>query len=346
MNTTNFRRTIFFALSVFALGSCSSNNDEDTENNDASIPEEESVTNLFAELPVADKEYLGSGYDVTGTYLGNDCLRECVIDLSKLEPDEIFFYSYPSGYGDVVSGIGNSWECLDGLRESQEFDQLGESGDVYFAGTFTNNPLFKEEKERGNEYAFMMYMDRQALYIKKFNFPLELARHADRFLSDEFKKAVTEESAQRIVERFGTHVLEKTFMGVNILSIYRTGLQENKEDPERFLGSMFRRMSEVYHPFFSYIKDEKATKGGVISVQCHGNNTQALSAEFSNQPLTREESSKVISDWWNASSDSNLSLALLDGDDLIPIYKLISDETKRAEVQRAVKAYIHSHQLQ
>lgn len=332
-------------LSVFALGSCSSNNEDNLENNPADVPEEESVTNLFAELPVADKEYLGSGYDVTGTYLGNDCLRESVIDLNKLTSDEILFSSYPTGEGGVVSGIGSSLECLDGLRKSQEFDQQGESGDVYFAGTFTNNPLFKEAKERDNEYAFTMYMDMQTLYIKKFNFPLELERHVERFLSDEFKKAVAEESAQRIVERFGTHVLKNALMGVNILSIYRTGLQENKEDHERFLGSMFRRMNEVYHPIFSYIKRENTTKGGAISVQCHGNNTQALSAEFLNQPLTREESSKAISAWWDATNESNLSLALLDGDDLIPIYKLISDQQKSAAVQRAVKAYIHSHQL-
>ena len=64
-------------------------------------------------------------------------------------------------------------------------------------------------------------------------------------------------------------------------------------------------------------------------------------------PLTFEESSAAIANWWNKSSEdkTNLSLAHLQDNDLIPIYKLIPDETKRAEVQRAVKAYIHSHQL-
>jgi hypothetical protein len=110
---------------------------------------------------------------------------------------------------------------------------------------------------------------------------------------------------------------------------------------------MFRRMNEVYHPIFWGITDRKATKGGAISCQFHGGATQQLSATLARFPLSAEESSAAIANWWNKSCEDKtyLSLAWLQEDHLIPIYKLVPDETKRAEVQRAVKAYIHSHQL-
>ena len=285
-----------------------------TLSDEVPIPEEATATHLMADAPLANKVYLGSGYDVTGAYLSNDCLRENVIDLSTFDESDQPKIAAFSGTGSLVSGVDNAWGFLNGLRVAQGFTMEGEPGDVYFAGTFTDNPLFKEASERGDDYKFLMYIDRYIVYRHQLN---------------------------------GTHVLKKASMGLSILSLYRSGLKANTRDEDRFTASMFRRMKEVYYPIFWGITDSKATKGGALAVQCHGGNTQRLAAALARFPLTFEVSSAGIADWWNQSSEekSDLSLAHLQDDDLIPIYKLIPDETKRAEVQRAVKAYIHSHQL-
>ena len=313
------------------------------------VPEEASATNLIADAPLVGKVYLGSGYDVTGAYLSNDCLRENVIDLSKFdEDDQPMMIAAFSSSGSLVSGVDNAWGFLNGLRVAQGLTMEGEPGDVYFAGTFTDNPLFKEASERGDDYKFLMYIDRYIVYRHQLNMTMYPSNaYLERILTDEFKQALAEESAERIVERFGTHVLKKAEMGLNIQSLYRSGLKANTRDEYRFTASMFRRMKEVYYPIFWGITDRKATKGGALAVQFHGGNTQQLSADLARTPLTFEDSSAAIADWWNQSSEdkTNLSLAFLQEGDLIPIYKLIPDETKRAEVQRAVKAYIHSHQL-
>ena len=228
------------------------------------IPEEATATNLMADAPLANKVYLGSGYDVTGAYLSNDCLRENVIDLSTFDESDQPKIAAFSGTGSLVSGVDNAWGFLNGLRVAQGFTMEGEPGDVYFAGTFTDNPLFKEASERGDDYKFLMYIPSKA--------------YLERILTDEFKRALAEESAERIVERFGTHVLKKASMGLSILSIYRSGLKANTRDEYRFTASMFRRMMEVYYPIFWGITDSKATKGGALAVQCHGGNTQRLAA--------------------------------------------------------------------
>ena len=336
-------------LAALSLASCSSDSEEEAERKELEEElEEASATNLIADAPLAGKIYLGSGYDVTGAYLSNDCLRENVIDLSKFDDSDQTKIAAFSGTGCLLSGVDNAWGFLNGLRESQGFTMEGEPGDIYFAGTFTDNPLFKDASERGDDYRFLIYMDRYVIYSHQLNMMINPSKaYLERILTEEFKQALAEESAKRIVERFGTHVLKRAEMGLNILSLYRSGLKANTRDEDRFTASMYRRMKEVYNPISWGITNRKATKGGALAIQFHGGNTQLLSADLARTPLTFEDSSAAIADWWNKSSEdkTNLSLAFLQERDLIPIYKLIPDETKRAEVQRAVKAYIHSHQL-
>ena len=312
------------------------------------VPEEASLENLSADAPMTDKVYLGSGYDVTGSYLSNACLRENVIDLCKCDDNQLMNFGYFSGTGSMPGDADNAKGFLKGLCEAMDFKNEGEPGDVYFAGTFTDNPLFKDASERGNGYSFLMYMDHYTFYCHRLNLDLYPSdAELERVLTDEFKKALAEESADRIVERFGTHVLMNARMGLNILSLYRSGLKANTRDEARFTESMFRRMREVYNPIFWNKTSSKATKGGALSIQFHGGSTHQLSETLRRYPLTVEESSAAIANWWNESCENqtNLSLTLLQGDDLWPIYKLIPNEEKRAEVERAVKTYIHSHQL-
>lgn len=72
------------------------------------IPEETAATSLTADAPLADKTYLGAGYDVTGAFLSNDCLRENVIDLSKFDDSEKLNLDAFSGSGTTVSGVDNA----------------------------------------------------------------------------------------------------------------------------------------------------------------------------------------------------------------------------------------------
>ena len=343
-------RIAFAMFAAFSLASCSSDNEEGglPLTDEETVPEEAALANLTADAQQADKVYLGSGYDVTGAYLSNSSLRENVIDLSKCKDNQLQKAALYSGTGRMPGDAGNAKGFLKGLCESLDFKNVGEPGDVYFAGTFTDNPLFKDASEHGNAYSFLMYMDSYSVYNHHLNLGLYPSdAELERVLTDEFKKALAEESAEDIVERFGTHVLMNAQLGLNILSIYRSGLEANTSDTGRFTESMFRRMREVYSPIFWSKPERNATKGGAISVQFHGGSTQQLSAALGHFPLLVEESSAAVANWWNESCESqaNLSLTLLQGDDLWPIYKLIPGEEKRAEVERAVKAYIHSHQL-
>ena len=312
------------------------------------VPEEVSATYLKADSPLTNKVYLGSGYDVTGAYLSNACLRENVIDLGKCSDDQVQKTSLRNGTGIVSGDVDNARKFLNGLCEALDFKNEGEPGDVYFAGTFTDNPLFMDASERGDDYKFLMYMDRYSIFDHRLHLGLYPSNaELERVLTDDFKKALAEESAERIVERFGTHVLMNAQMGLNILSLYRSGLKANTRDAARFEASMFRRINDIYTPIFWNKTDPKATKGGALVCQFSGGDTNHLLAAIGTWPLAIGESADPIADWWNESCNAQtyLSLCSLQGEDLWPIYKLVPDEAKRVEVQRAVKAYIHSHQL-
>ena len=92
------------------------------------VPEEASATSLTPDAPLTDKVYLGSGYDVTGAYLSNSCLRENVIDLSKFDEDDQLKIAALSSSGSLVSGVDNAWGFLNGLRVAQGFTMEGEPG--------------------------------------------------------------------------------------------------------------------------------------------------------------------------------------------------------------------------
>ena len=312
------------------------------------VPEEASAYDLKADPPLTDKVYLGSGYDVTGAYLSNTCLRENVIDLGKCSDDQVQKTSLRNGTGRVLGDVDNATRFLNGLCKALDFTNEGEPGDVYFAGTFTDNHLFMDVSERGEDYKFLMYMDCYSVFDHRLHLGLYPSNaELERVLTDDFKKALAEESAERIVERFGTHVLMNAQMGLNILSLYRSGLKANTRDAARFEASMFRSINDIYAPIFWNKTDPKATKGGALSCQFNGGDTKRLSTAIGTWPLAIGESAAPIADWWNESCNAQtyLSLCSLQGEDLWPIYKLIPDEAKRAEVQRAVQAYIHSHQL-
>ena len=355
MKTMKLWRIAFAMLAAFSLASCSSDNEEGglPLTDEETVPEEPVLEEaggivFIVDAPPTDKVYLGSGYDVTGAYLSNSSLRENVIDLSKCKDGQVTKIAFRTGSGSLLSGVSDAWGFLNGLRVAQGFTLEGEPGDVYFAGTFTDNPLFRDASERGDDYKFGMYMDRYSIFDHRLHLGLYPSNaELERVLTDEFKEALAEESAECIVERFGTHVLMNAQMGLNILSLYRSGLKANTRDAARFEASMFRRMNDVYTPIFWNKTDSTATKGGALSCQFNGGDTKRLSAAIGTWPLAIGESVGPIADWWNVSCENRtpLSLALLQGEDLWPIYKLIPDEEKRAEVERAVKAYIHSHQL-
>ena len=312
------------------------------------VPEESSKTAFMVELPLASKVFLGSGYDVTGAYLSNDCLRENVIDPGKCDDNQLQNISLNNSTGRLLGDVSDASGFLSGLCAGLSFDNAAEPGDVYFVGTFTDNPLFMPATERGEDYSFLMYIDHYSVYAQRLHIGLYPSKTLlESILTDEFQKALAEESAERIVERFGTHVLMNARLGLNILSLYRTGLKVNTSDEARFEASMFRRMSEVYNPISWNKTTSKATKGGALTCQFSGGSTQQLYAAIGNSPIAQDESQATIAKWWNEScaSQTNLSLAWLQGEDLWPIYKLVPDETKREEVKLAVKAYIHNHQL-
>ena len=103
-----------------------------------------------------------------------------------------------------MTGAFLSNDCLrENVIDLSKFDDSEKLNLDAFSGS-----LFKDASERGDNYSFLMYMDRYIAYSHRLNMSINPSNaQLEQMLTDEFKKALAEESADRIVECFGTPVV-------------------------------------------------------------------------------------------------------------------------------------------
>lgn len=113
-----------------------------------------------------------------------------------------------------MTGAFLSNDCLrENVIDLSKFDDSEKLNLDAFSGS-----LFKDASERGDNYSFLMYMDRYIAYSHRLNMSINPSNaQLEQMLTDEFKKALAEESAERIVECFGTPVVRSKIQPVACL---------------------------------------------------------------------------------------------------------------------------------
>lgn len=324
----------------------------------------------FGVLPAdSTRTIIGSGYDVTGAYLSSECLRKPVVDLRSLTDGMLVtlvgtsvggrFVSYgkpveflrkimtdgdfkaeshPSEYEDEEDEM----EYINGDKPAKRDEARVYPEDLYFCGTFTDDSIYRAAEERQPKYTFMMYMDEGQWLIRRIN-QLSLTRHPDRYLTADFRQALQTESGAKIVRQYGTHVLCSANLGYSIQYLYRSGLKTN-ENIEHLTYAMYNMMRSLgLHTAIGMYGE--STQGGNLSVLFQGADTQIFGD--TTPELSTSAHLKSVCERWEQSSSIANSTALLSlkARDLIPIYELVTDKAKRAEIRQAMIDYIHSRQL-
>ena len=205
----------FFLLSCSLLISCS--NDEEMLEicNSELLPR-------FA----GDGEYdvLGMGYDVTGEYLHPLSVKSPVLDINKYKQDHEgrLITGTPSfGYDKMVSGY-NSTDYVKKITEESKVKinlRFGNAKDTMacFSQSITNT--FTSEYSRSTKYSFAsLDAIRNTKYIRINDEVSDISK----YLSNEFTEDLKNLSADRIVERYGTHVLTDFVIGGRYKLIFRS----------------------------------------------------------------------------------------------------------------------------
>lgn len=162
---------------------------------------------------------LGYGYDATEEYLHPLSVRNPVLDIGKYEhdfPNRVQTPSASYGYDKMYSGYSSSDYVKDITSDTKATATMGygqEKDTAFFSGTITSNSYFSTSYSYSDKYSFAsldLVRNLKRIYIN------DEVNVLTQYLSDDFKVDLERLSADRIVERYGTHVLTDFIIGGGI----------------------------------------------------------------------------------------------------------------------------------
>lgn len=350
MNTKRLFKLLLVSLGTSLFASCSDEKEELPcilpENNDGYISPAVPQGDIWIEATASRTEpFLGAGYDIMGSYIDNNSVKEPVLDLNKAD---IRSRSYTSGTMNIFTGRDIT-EFLQSINTSKNFAVPAENkDDLLCTATITGLMRFKELYDYSTQYTFV-YNDLGASMSTK---QLVSPKNQDwsSLLTDDFRKALELLSPEDIMTRYGTHILVEVQLGYTIKTLYCSIVADNESNLLNTARTgMYARRSTVYKspniPDTYPEKDVKKNYGGTIAISFQGGDFKRLPSIN----LTKDKREIIggpmdISPWIQSAIEENCALTTLTENDLIPIYDVIADPVKKQLIKEAVIAHIKSHQ--
>lgn len=302
-----------------------------------------------------DEKYdvLGYGYDVTGEYLHPLSVRNPVLNIEKYERDYLERLQHGTssfGYDRMYYGYSSVDYIKDMTSETKATNTMSygsEKDTVFFSNTITNNAYLKTEYSYSSKYSFAsLDVIRNLKYIHIND---EIGR-LSQYLSDSFKEDLERLSPDRVVERYGTHVLTDFIIGGRYKLLFRSVITKAKDasTKRKTVSSGFK--SSLDGIGFSYnlehvdTVDEslvKENQNKELYVMFYGGSGSNLKYDLEKvMPTTID-----IQSWEKSVSLGNSCLTDINWKETYPIYYFISDPVKKAEIKSAVIKYIASKQI-
>lgn len=352
MKTKNLTEKLLLTFCAFMIVSCSDQegspeSPDGPDVNDTYISPTVPQGHITVQaLQTHTGHYLGAGYDIMGDYASNSSVKEPVLDLNKIDPDWITTIQGSSGEADSFIGR-NVKDFLQSINEYKGFVVPAENkGDLLFTATITAHDDFDKPYDYSSQYTFAYEGSGAKIAIQRL---LTLSPKWSSWLSDEFRQDLEESSPEAIIERFGTHVLKNAYLGYSIRTLYRSVVADNEPELLRTaITGMGARQKTIYktpNVTITYPEDiVKKNHGGTIVVSFQGGDNKTL-------PHIQLTPNEVIGDpmnitpWARSCNNETYALTTLSGQDLIPIYDVVTDPTKKQQIKEAVVAYIKARQL-
>lgn len=302
-----------------------------------------------------DEKYdvLGYGYDVTGEYLHPLSVKSAVLNVEKYKKDyperldpssasyghDRMYYGYSSA--DYIKNITTETKATYTMSYGNEKDT------VFFSNTITNNAYLKTEYSYSSKYSFAS-LD-LVRNLRHIYFNDEISR-LSQYLSDSFKEDLERLSPDRVVERYGTHVLTDIIIGGRYKLIFRSVITKAKDasTKRKTVSSGFKssldgiglsyNLEHIDTVDESLVKDNQHKE---LYVMFYGGSGSNLKYDLEKGM----PSSVDIQNWEKSISLDNSCLNEINWKETYPIYNFISDPAKKQQIKAAVERYIASSQL-
>jgi hypothetical protein len=280
---------------------------------------------------------LGYGYDITGKYADTSAVRNPVIDIATFVLDNpqrvMSFQAVKSGF-DVISS-GNAEELSHQLSSSLETT----SGFNFFKATITSAFPDQDALSKKYVYTYYSYIARQRI-IRLMNYT-DLLKH---YLTPSFTRDIQLLSTSDLVKKYGTHLLTGIHTGNRFNILYQGEMKNDYNRAEVARTGFIFTLKKVFHLFsgsldpinLSNLENLKSSK---VFCEVRGGDASRIKIDRTTKVPTID-----IQDWTsNFTEKQTVFVGIDQRNGLIPLYELIPDPSKQAEVKDYITSYLSSN---
>lgn len=332
-------------LCIMFLFSCTNNIIEEHEylNSEKFGENDEMQSKLFKAGGDNLYDFLGYGYDATGTLAHPRSTRGQVIDLVKLRALSSTALSVDNSKyitSKVVKGE-NSIDYVKNLSADLSLDvTISKLGLDLFTGKITS--AYSRSESYSNAYSFASY---DWLYVQKRVSIYASNEDLKSVLTESFYRNIQTMTGAQIVNVYGTHILTSINLGGKGEFIYKSRVISGNKSNSVTAG-LVAGYKKAFNATINASYDNNQNinnKEEELYYNIYGGNP--LIAPTGLIDLTSNTTSINLSPWQNSCNTTNMMMIQINPAGLLPIYELIDNPGKKEEVKQACIDYIRSKQI-
>lgn len=317
------------------------------------------VINEQTTRAAGDKEHdvLGYGYDVTGEYLHPMSVKNPVLDIDRYKKDfkgRLVTGSSSYGFDQMYYGYSASDYIKDIMKETNVSTTIsyGDKNNPkdslpYFSGNISKNNYLKTEYQYSTKYSFASV---DAVRNHKYIRINDEISSLTKYLSPYFIEDLNRLSPERVVERYGTHVITDFIIGGRYKLMFRSVITDSKDatHKRKTVSSGFKAalsgMGFSYNVDRTMQTDESLVKNNQhkeLYVLFYGGNGTNLKYDLEKGMPTGID----IQSWESSVNLENACLNEINWKETHPIYDFITDPIKKEQIKAAVIKYIKASKI-
>lgn len=354
MVTKQMRILFLGFLCVHVLFSACSDKDSLVIDN----PEEESyktgndlsVTHTLTwERPWADEEFLmlGYGYDATGKFAHPSSVRAKIIDLNQMDESRIGLNRATSnGPTPMLTGSLEEFVRIQGSKANFNQNELSKYKNL-FRGSFADKFAADKTNYPNLEYTYAyvsQHIKIRSVYFDTFHFDALRTERLESYVSPQFKQDVLQMSADDIIIKYGTHVLQHAVLGKRVDYLYRHSPYESHDAQYWFM----RRVRENFNVspgigVWPNNADAESPAKENLYIEVVDNTTRKPNAWMID--VTNYSGAPIEYDGFFGENILDEATLIDIGfgmgrPGIIPIYEIVNDPLKKKEIQAAIEKYL------
>lgn len=278
-------------------------------------------------------DVLGHGYDVTGKYIDGASTKALIIDVESLNKKNMV---KPALYDETTYSHYSGTNIINFSKEISH--GVGLTG-LSFTGSLNYN--FKGTYKFDSKKSYGFY---SLEFLKKGYTLSATVSDLKSHLANNFKNHINSATPSEIVSIYGTHVMTDILLGARLeafMETEATSTTDVKSITDAKLGFTFKNIFKVDVSFGYTQSLVNKTRDTKLYYKTVGGTAELETGQFIDVDGTTVTQPQLNMTKWSQSINSSTPrLIKVAPNSMIPIYELVENQTKKAQLKQYIEQYI------